>query len=340
MKRLLLMGMALMVLLLGVGVGYAQETDAPDDGTTTYETNAVTNETDVVTNENVTAEKEIVATEGVVYNNGKTDFVSADVKFVINANDVGSGVKAIYYSMDDGTQAEYNAPITVEKEGKHNIAFRVEDNVGNQSPVKNYDFVMDNTAPDTVLKDDKVLVKVGNTVYYAVSNIVSVFAKDAFSGVQSIEYNVDGANNAKIIAPVAVIMMKGENGAHKINYKSTDNVGNVSDEKTYEFYLDVNIPTVEIATDPAPFAKDGKKYISESAQIVITAKDNESGVKKVLFTIDGTNYNEYTGSFNLSAGSYTIGAKAIDLVGNVSAVVTYVVEVDASQPEGNIVPTK
>ena len=96
------------ILILGVSVAvFAQVTDAPDE--------VEEFEVEEVTAEPVVEEREIAATEGVVYNDGTIDFASRDVNFIINASDEGAGVREIYYSTDGAEEMVYENPITFDK---------------------------------------------------------------------------------------------------------------------------------------------------------------------------------------------------------------------------------
>ena len=341
MKKSLLISGILLVFFVG---GFAQQTAAPDQGndeivtdvTNSASTNeAVSNET--ATNAEptnvVTEEKEVQGVSANVYNDGKIDYYGPGVKFVINAKDNGSGVKAVYYMADDGMFGLYEKPFGFMKEGRHVIAYKVKDNVGNVSSVKAYDFILDLTAPWVDLSSDKKPVILGNVVYVSSNYNFGISAMDNLSGVKSISYKIDDGTEQEYKGAFAPI---GTNGMHKVTYKAEDNVGNVSEEKTFKYFMDINPPTIKIETSPAVYEKDGKKYISDSALISIIAKDNETKVSKIVYSIDGGDLIDYTHPFKLKAGAHKITAKAYDLVGNVSKELIFDVEVDAENPEGSL----
>ncbi|MCX7820313.1 MAG: chitobiase/beta-hexosaminidase C-terminal domain-containing protein [Brevinematales bacterium] len=333
MKRSLI---TIFVLLTGIGILFAQQTTAPDqEGGSKTKSNTTT--TKSTNQQTITEEKEVKAVEGIVYNDGNMDYASGDVKFVIEAKDQGSGVKTVYVLVDDSDFGVYENPIAFLEEGKHLIGYKVEDNVGNMSKVKFYEFILDKTAPEAILISDKKPVKIGDVLYVGSNYNFGILANDALSGVKSIEYKIDDGE-AKIYK--GVFAPVNQNGLHKVEYFATDNVGNVSMTKTYIYYLDITAPTIEFVINPAPFDKDGVKYISDKTPIVIKAKDTETGISRIVYTIDGGEEKDYQYPIKLANGTHTIKAKAFDLLGNASEEISLELTVDAEIPEAELIPTK
>lgn len=319
------------VLLFMVAVvGFGQQTTAPD-----FPNEASSQST---TQENVvTPERPVQATGSVVYNDGKVDYVGANAKFVITAEDKGSGVKAIYIMVDNSLSGKYVDPITFATEGKHTIGYRVEDNVGNLSAFKMYEVVVDLSAPETKIATDKKVVAIGDALYVGKDTSFTIVANDKYSGVKSVEYAI---GEGTFVAYNAAFALPAQNGLHTIRYRATDNVGNVSEVKTYTVYLDLNAPKVELSVDPAAFEKDGVKYVPAGARVSVSATDAETGIAEVLYSLDGGDYVAYNFPVVLSAGTHTIKVKAVDLVGNVSEEVSLTLVVDAEEPTGSLVPAQ
>ena len=309
-------------------VSYAQDTTDTKD---TAET------TEVVKTEET--KKEVSAASGFLYNDGTTNYVSLGIKFQIDATDQLSGVKKVYYitDLDNAFNVYLNPFGSFITEGKHYIAYKVEDNVGNFSAIKYFEFIMDLTAPETSISTDKPIVKLGDTIYLSAKHNFTLYAIDKLSGLKSLEYQINNDAFGAYAAPFALNGLT--TGVHRINFKATDNVGNVSATTQYTFFLDNNAPTVNFDVEPVIFEKDGKKYVSSKSLVKISAQDNETGIAQILFSIDGGEYKEYKYPIEkLQNGDHTIKAKAIDLVGNESPEVELVVSVDNESPEGKIVP--
>lgn len=325
------------LILIGVASAvFAQQTEAPDQGTVGSDTNSAVSSASSQADQ-VTEEKEVVAAEGVVYNDGKIDFASSDVKFVINAKDTGSGVKSVAVLVDDSQFGVYENPIGFALEGKHLIAYKVEDNVGNISGIKYYEFMLDKTAPAVSITSDKKYIKLGEVVYVSSNYNFGIYAQDALSGVKAINYTIDGASETVYDKPFAAI---GTNGLHKVEFNAVDNVGNVAEKQALQFFVDSNAPVLDFVIEPNVYEKDGVNYISGSALIKIAAKDAETGLAKIVYTIDGGAEMDYLYPIKLSAGVHSVKAKAIDLLGNVSEEKALDVTVDSELPEADLVPTK
>ncbi|MFN4216110.1 MAG: OmpL47-type beta-barrel domain-containing protein [Brevinematales bacterium] len=314
-----------LLLFMVAVVGFGQQTTAPD-----FPREASSEKV-------VTPEKPVQATGSVVYNDGKLDYVGANARFVISAEDKGSGVKAIYIMVDNSLSGKYVDPIAFATEGKHTIGYRVEDNVGNLSAFKMYEVVVDLSAPETKIATDKKVVAIGDALYVGKDTAFTIVANDRYSGVKRVEYAIGKGDFESYKTAFA---LPAQNGLHTIRYKATDNVGNVSEVKTYTVYLDLNAPKVELSIDPAAFERDGVKYVPAGARVSVQASDAETGIAEVLYSLDNAEYVAYNFPVVLSAGTHTIKVKAIDLVGNVSEETSLTVVVDAEEPTGNLVPAQ
>lgn len=326
MKKIL---SVLAMALLTAAAVFAQDNSAPDQN------EGVTNVPLSNAAAIVTPEREVTAVDAVVYNDGKTDYVSAGVKFLITARDEGAGIKSITAMADDGSFGSYSAPLTFDKEGAHSITYRVEDNVGNLSPVKSYSFVLDLTAPAIGISLNRQAVKVGDTVYVGSNFTFALFAQDALSGVKGITYSVDGEAEKSYSADFAIT---GSNGLHSVVFTARDNVGNMSVWSTNVYFLDITPPSLDFTVDPVPFDTNGVRFISTRTLVKINSSDAESGVSAVLYSIDGGEYRNYTVPFTLSAGSHTVKARAYDMLGNETEVKEISLTVDAGAPEADVVP--
>jgi hypothetical protein len=111
---------------------------------------------------------------------------------------------------------------------------------------------------------------------------------DVTSGVQKIEYQVDGGSWQTYAAPFKVTT---DNAAHVVKYKATDKVGNVEAEKTMpSFKIDKTIPLIAMNYT---WEKVGAVY-----NIIVTAtcSDAMSGMAKVEFYFNGALQETVTGA--------------------------------------------
>lgn len=98
------------------------------------------------------------------------------------------------------------------------------------------------------------------------------------------------------------------------------------------------VPTVSVTGTAAQDMTAPTIQISESGQslrqITIEASDNETGVKDVWYSLNGTNYQRYTGTFTLNpTNGQMIYAFANDNVGNRSSIATRTLTVINQPPD-------
>lgn len=170
---------------------------------------------------------------------------------------------------------------------------------------------------------------------YIGSATVTLSASDTGSGVDRIEYALDGAAYTTYTAPVTVNTA----GDHTLNYRATDKAGNTSTPATTTFTIAA--PPPQDTTPPQTSATvTGQKntqgqYIG-SATITVTATDSQSGVDRIEYSLDGGPYLAYSAPVVVDrAGDHTVRYRAVDKAGNTSDVQTIDLTVVDSSPGGD-----
>ncbi len=140
----------------------------------------------------------------------------------------------------------------------------------------------------------------------------------AGSGIAHIDYSLDGHPYAVYTGPISGF----STGNHFVQYRSTDNAGNVETVKTIAFKVDAAKPTVTISR-PA----DGVTYPLDK---VVTASfkctDKESGVDTCVGTQSpGANAltSAVTNLDTSTLGQHTVSVTGTDLAGNSQSVVVH-----------------
>lgn len=155
----------------------------------------------------------------------------------VTASDTGSGVNTIEYAVGaDGAWQPYTAPVMVHEVGTHTVRYRATDKAGNAAAEKSVDFTVvapptqDTTPPVTTAKveGDK-----NSDNAYLTSAKVTVTATDAESGVDRIEYSLDGGPYLAYTATVIVDRV----GYHTVAHRATDKAGNTSEAKQVSFTI-------------------------------------------------------------------------------------------------------
>ncbi|MCT2584313.1 OmpL47-type beta-barrel domain-containing protein [Actinophytocola gossypii] len=236
----------------------------------------------------------------------------------LSATDDGSGVASVEYQLDGGEWTAYDAPLTVNAEGAHTVLYRATDVAGNVSE--------EGTSSFTVVRTDSTAPTVSATVVgeqdadgnYLGSAVVTVTAEDEGSGVDTVEYSLDGG---EWTAYTEAVQVSGA-GAHTFAYRATDVAGNVSEEGTESFTVvdDPNQDTVPPSVSAQVSGnQDADWNYVDTATVTLTALDVDSGVASVEYKLDDGAWTEYTEPLSVGVGEHTVWYRATDNAGNVSA---------------------
>ncbi|WP_327044647.1 hypothetical protein OG320_23215 [Microbispora sp. NBC_01189] len=260
----------------------------------------------------------------------------------VSATDTESGVDKVEYSLDGGAFQAYTAPVSVNQVGKHTVGYRAADKAGNTSGAQSVTFTVvapqqkDTTPPTVSAAVSGTKDADGN---YVDSATVTITATDAESGVDTVEYSVDGQPFASYTKALVV----DQPGRHTVGYRATDKAGNASDVGSVTFTVvssspkDTTPPTVSAAVSGTKDA-DGN-YVS-SATVTISATDTESGVDKVEYSLDGGAFQAYTAPVSVNqVGKHTVGYRAADKAGNTSGAQSVTFTVVAPKQEDTTPPT-
>ncbi|WP_407301614.1 OmpL47-type beta-barrel domain-containing protein [Clostridium botulinum] len=213
-------------------------------------------------------------------------------KMTIAANDSISGIKEIFYKIDDGEFVKYTGEVTLSS-GHHTIEARAMDNAGNLNDQSN-EFSIDNEDID---KEAPTLEVTGNPVDWTNKDIIlNVTAKDN-KKVRSITLP-DG----KVVNGDKTTFTIKNNGTYK--FMVEDEAGNKATKEVSINKIDKELPIANINV------KDDK--------MTIAASDKLSGIKEVFYKIDNGEFVRYTGEVTLSPGAHKIKVKAIDNAGNMN----------------------
>ncbi|NFE18578.1 OmpL47-type beta-barrel domain-containing protein [Clostridium botulinum] len=213
-------------------------------------------------------------------------------KITIAANDSISGIKEIFYKIDDGEFVKYAGEVTLSP-GHHTIEARAMDNAGNLNDQSD-EFIIDNEDID---KEAPTLEVTGNLVDWTNKDIIlNVSAKDN-KKVKSITL----PDETIINGDTTTFTIK-NNGTYK--FMVEDGAGNKATKEVVVNKIDKELPIVNINV------KDDR--------MTIAASDKLSGIKEVFYKIDNGEFVKYNGEVILSPGAHKIKVKAIDNAGNMN----------------------
>jgi len=175
-------------------------------------------------------------TSATVSGERNTDGAYLDMATVtVSASDTGSGVNSTEYAVDSGAWQPYTAPVMVHQLGAHTVRYRATDKAGNVSADKSVGFTVvappaqDTTPPVTGVTVDGT--KNSDGAYVGSARVTVTAADEGGSGVDRIEYSLDGGPYLAYTAPVMVERA----GAHTAAYRATDKAGNTAEARTVSF---------------------------------------------------------------------------------------------------------
>lgn len=263
------------------------------------------------------------------YSKGNYTYVSGDTKIKVNAEDDKSGVDKIYYSINSkNVTSEYDNGISFDSEGVAYIRINATDYVGNKSTTVTNAYYVDRKAPVTKISIWKPKHSVKDTLFVTSKTKINLTATDNASGVKRIEYAIDKRVKGVFEEPFS---LDGK-GLTKINYWSTDNVGNMEEKNIQEVFVDDIAPIIYHHFSTTPI---GSKTVREleytiypsNVQLYIAATDEHAGGERIEYTINGGAVRSVNPIKGLTAGNYKIDVTAYDVLGNASTqTITFAVE--------------
>ncbi|MEU0660409.1 OmpL47-type beta-barrel domain-containing protein [Streptomyces lavendulocolor] len=160
--------------------------------------------------------------------NGQGEYLDM-ATVTVTASDTGSGVNTIEYAIGTGGAWQtYTAPVMVHQVGTHTVRYRATDRAGNVAAEKSVLFTVvtppaqDTTPPRTTAT---VTGSRNSDGAFLTSATVTVTATDTGgSGVEKVEYSLDGGPYLAYTAPVVVDRV----GHHTVLHRATDKAGNTS----------------------------------------------------------------------------------------------------------------
>ncbi len=278
-------------------------------------------------------------------------YISPDASIILKSKDMLSGVKATYYQINNGSFLKYSTPIPVKILGSEagTITYYSIDNLGNEEKKKViggmspkagagengdkddivFEFYVDNSPPEVTLAVEGAKYQ-GNYLFISPATEINLSAKDDKSGVDKIKY---GINTSLILneynKPVSIV----NPGLNTIYYTAIDYVGNWAELATRKVYVDARAPETDIGFSGLFFFNRDTLYITKDTKIQIEYSDNESGINKIFFKIDNSEFNEYSSSIQLSEeGFHNITFYGMDNVNNEAKKKTKGVFVDQTPP--------
>ncbi|MEL6534965.1 MAG: hypothetical protein AAFQ98_06105, partial [Bacteroidota bacterium] len=200
-------------------------------------------------------------------------FYGPGLKVSATSTDGGSGVQAIYVSVDGNAYQEYKDTLALEKNARHVLRVYAVDFVGNVEEPQEFVFDVDVTPPVTAHALDGEYTR--NILSSRAQ--ITLLSEDPASGISRIYYALDSAEMRPYRNGIPFQTLA--DGNHVLRYYSVDRVGNAESVKEYPFYLDKNPPEVVATIVGDQYQNRGRVFISDRTTVELSAADNHSGVR-------------------------------------------------------------
>lgn len=244
------------------------------------------------------------------------------------------GDNAPTYLLQSESSKKYTNPMYFDMEGYNSFRSPSQVDTVTKKPVLPkqdvvFEIYADSESPLTIAKFNNTDVhKIKDKTYLRGKATISLTAKDALSGVESIYYSVDSADYQVYTTELAL----GTEKQYIIKYYSVDNVGNVEGIKRMVIVTDHNSPTTLHSLSGNYF----ENILSSKATITISANDNNGvGIAKTLYKLDDGNERLYSTPINAAAleqGEHRLVYYSTDRVNNRESEHIYEFYVDKTPP--------
>lgn len=269
----------------------------------------------------------IISPEGKELDSEGNLQINAPVKITLSAIDRHSGVRSTEYRIGNGNWLPYE-PFTIDARKNQEIQYRSTDNLGNQEIIKSVSVKIDNTPPVTEIKAPSIgtlgannIITVRDTSFFALS------ATDNQSGVALSEYRVDDGE----WIPYEPFTVQ-EGGKHTIQFRSTDKAGNTGKPGVLTVFVDTFPPVSHITVNDNAVESGGSLSSASAVKVAISAKDANSGIKKIEYKLDERKWGAYEPFTISEEGSHLLEFRATDQLENVEPTRFIKVIIDRTPP--------
>jgi hypothetical protein len=238
--------------------------------------------------------------------------IAGEAEITLSSSDLISGVDKILYSIDNKDYVEYSAPIKLTEEKEYLFKFFAYDHVGNVEEVHTSTIIVDKSAP-------RVQLDIKGDFY---QNILADNAKliisavDSMSDIENVFFRFNEGKELKYSQPILAKNLP--QGDYTLEYWAEDNVGNITEKRTFNFYIDKTPPTIIPEIMGKTYIINGKEFSSGRSLLKLTTIDNKAGTKEVYYSINNSEYKKYEKPvlLNNTGGKLSVRVYALDNVNN------------------------
>ena len=265
------------------------------------------------------------------------NIISGNSQIILTAEDKGTGIKDIFYRLDDGPVKKYVSPVTAAflSQSEHKLAYYSADFVNNVEAENIFDFYVDKTPPTIVQEIIGKSFFAGGREYSSGRSQLKLTTFDNKAGVKEVFYSI---NNSEYIKYEKPVFLTNVTGTLTVSAYALDNVNNKTEslekgDKTSIPYVDLSGPSISYGFSGPKFVQRDTVYISNMTKIFLKASDTESGINKIEYIIDDGETKVFNEPFSLGKeGPHTVKITGYDNVENTS-ILDLTVILDNTGPE-------
>lgn len=257
----------------------------------------------------------------------------------LNARSVGPiTITSIRYQIDGGSEQTYRTPIDADdlSEGEHTITYYATNFLGVSETPQSFTFFVDKSPPrlSSEILNNQFLASNGQT-YVSGRSRIKLIAFDNKIGLDKIFYSVNDADYAEYDQPFYLTA----SGLTSVRFYAVDRLGN-SSRNDADRNSNITIPHLDLKGPDLRFDYNGNTFtlrdtvfINPRTEVRLFASDEESGVERIGYRLDGDVEAVYSGPLTLGEeGPHTLEYYGYDQVANRN-VDRLFFHVDASGPE-------
>ncbi|MCH8568932.1 MAG: hypothetical protein LAT67_11735 [Balneolales bacterium] len=224
-------------------------------------------------------------------------------------------MRSLTYNFN-GTTDNYNQPIQFEAGQAGTVRFALEDQLGNTSEPLSLQVISDAQPPRTTHRFEGPRIEYRGNQILGPDHQIILQATDNAAGVSITQVEINNLRPQRYTQPLRIP----QSGAYRIEYYSTDGVGNREEKRSFEILADLTPPEVSLLLSPLPVrtSSGGIEVIQPQTFIVLNAVDQMTDVQTLTYRIDdGEEQTYFTPLRGFRAGeTFTLTVTATDLVGN------------------------
>ncbi|MDW8288183.1 MAG: hypothetical protein RMJ89_08925, partial [Flammeovirgaceae bacterium] len=254
-------------------------------------------------------------------------YFSGRTKLKLTAVDNKSGIKDVFYSINNGEYVRYEEPFYLpNRAGLHIIKYYAVDKTGNEgvgNRRQRFDeyrhnvsqVYVDLTGPTISHQYVGDKFQKGDTTYINSRTKVKLSATDPESGLQKITYDLDEQNDEQFYTESFSVTTP---GFHRLSVFGYDNVNNRNVYVT-TFAVDAEAPEIFVYFSVNPNRIEGNIPVYPSyVNVFLAATDRQTGYEHLYYSLNDSRDQLYTGMIQgfKTGKEYTLEIKATDKLGN------------------------